>query len=324
LFLAGFGSRKASSAQTSEDRSSGTAFPLSVTLNKSAQKAGAIATAPLAHVLRTRQIQAYGTVLSLQGLANLGKSYAQAGAKVENAKTRRHVSQVEYARQKALYAHNQSSSLKDLQLAESRKNRDQVDLSTARTERRVLTATALQQWGKVIAGWVFSTAPTYSKLIDQEHLLIQVTLPAAETMPRMITIQAVGRSRWKADFVSPAPRTDPQIQGLSYFYTISTPTRELRAGMNVAAFLPVGSRIGGFVVPGSAVVWQNGQPLVFVQTGREHFTARTVATNLPISGGYLVTKGFSPDERLVVAGAQTLLSEALLSRTAGGGGGDDD
>ena len=200
-------------------------------------------------------------------------------------------------------------------------------MSTARTERRVLTAKALQQWGKVISGWVFSTAPTYSKLIDQEQLLIQVTLPAAEKiepMPRTITIQAVGRSRWKADFVSPAPRTDPQIQGLSYFYRISTPTRELRAGMNVAAFLPVGSRIGGFVVPGSAVVWQNGQPLVFVQTGREHFTARPVATNIPVSGGYLVTNGFTPAERLVVTGAQTLLSEALLSRTAGGGGGDDD
>lgn len=83
--------------------------------------------------------------------------------------------------------------------------------------------------------------------------------------------------------------------------------------MNVAVFLPAGPTIGGFLVPSSAVVWQNGQPLVFVQTGAEHFTARPIATNIPVPGGYLVTSGFSAAERVVVDGAQVLLSVALLA-----------
>ena len=66
--------------------------------------------------------------------------------------------------------------------------------------------------------------------------------------------------------------------------------------------------------------------LVFVQTDTEHFTARPVATNIPLPGGYLATNGFSAGERLVVEGAQDLLSEALLSgsKAAGGGEGDND
>ncbi|MDR3569502.1 MAG: hypothetical protein P4L43_15875 [Syntrophobacteraceae bacterium] len=307
----------------------GMAYPLSVALKKSEQKRAGIVTAPLSHVSHVREIEAYGTVLSLQGLAGLGKSHARASAQVENAKTRLELSRVEYARRKALYTHNQISSLKNLQLAESAWNQDKVNLRTARAGRQSLTGIALQQWGEVISGWVFHDAPIYAKLIDQQELLVQVTLPIGEkiaAMPRVITIQTAGRSRLKADFVSPAPRTDPQIQGVSYFYMVSSRAGQVQSGMNVTAFLPAGPPIEGFIVPTAAVVWQAGQPLVFVQTDGQHFAARPVATTIPLWGGYLVTSGIAPGEGVVVDGAQTLLSEALLSggKAAVGGGGDDD
>ncbi len=311
-----FGADQAWSAQTARMQPSRTYPSIAVTLAKAAQKRARIVTGTLGHVFYTKKIQAYGMVLSLQGLANLARSYARARAQVENAKTKLQVSQLEYARQKALYAHNQSSSLKELQLAESVRNQNLVNLETALMEQRILVGTALQQWGEVISNWVFNNAPSYSKLIDREEMLVQVSLPAGEKispMPRETTIKPAGQVRLIARFVSPSPRTDPKIQGLSYFYMVSSRIGQLEVGMNVAVFLPAGPTIGGFLVPSSAVVWQNGQPLVFVQTGAEHFTARPIATNIPVPGGYLVTSGFSAAERVVVDGAQVLLSVALLA-----------
>lgn len=303
---------------------------LSVILDASAQKKADIATAPLVHVFRTNHIRAYGRVISIKGLSSLESLYAVAGAKVENAKTTLHVSQMEYARLKNLYEHNQSSSLKDLQLAQSTWNQDKVDLRTAQTQQMALRGAALQQWGKVISNWVFTGSTDYLKLINRRDALVQVTLPAGgkiEAMPREITIKPTGLGRFKARFVSVSPSTDPQIQGLSYFYIVSNRSGQVRTGMNASVFVPEGPPIGGFLIVSSAVVWQDAEPFVFVQTGAENFEARPIGANIPVVGGYLVIKGFSLGDRIVVEGAQTLLSQALLSGTKSGGGhgdGDDD
>ncbi|MGC9193891.1 MAG: efflux RND transporter periplasmic adaptor subunit [Syntrophobacteraceae bacterium] len=321
---------RAGCAQTPGAKASLVDPALSVVLDASAQKRAGIATAPLIHVFRANHIRAYGTVISTAGLSSLESSYAVAAAKVENAKTTLHVSQREYARLKNLYERNQSSSLKELQLAQSKWNQDKVNLRAAKTQQTALACAALQQWGKVISDWVFTGAAAYSKLSDRQDALVLVTLPAGEkiaAMPGEITIKPAGLGRFKARFVSASPRTDPQIQGFSYFYIVSNRSGQVRTGMNVSAFLPEGPPTGGFLIVSSAVVWQDAVPFVFVQTGARRFEARPIGANIPVAGGYLVGKGFSLGDRIVVEGAQTLLSQALLSGSksgAGHGDGDDD
>ena len=302
---------------------------ISVVMDKEACEKAGIVSAPLRRISRARQSEAYGRVLSLKGLADLRRSYVLAVARVENAKAKLRVSKVEYKRLKSLYSQNQSSSLKNLQLAESLRSQDQVNLETARTRRRLLAGTALQQWGKVIADRLSTGDRFYWRLMERRDLLLLVSLPPGEDispMPREVTIQPPGKARLAARYVSASPRTDPQIQGLSYFYTVSTKSGQLRTGMNLAVFVPKGQPVDGFLIYSRAVVWQNGQPLVFVQSGEGRFTARPVATNMPVKAGYLVRAGFSASDRVVVTGAQALLSEAHFSvpRKAAGGGGDGD
>ncbi len=49
--------------------------------------------------------------------------------------------------------------------------------------------------------------------------------------------------------------------------------------------------------------------LAYVQIAKDRFTRRPVADQIPYNNGYLVSTGFESGERVVVHGAQLLLSE---------------
>jgi hypothetical protein len=80
----------------------------------------------------------------------------------------------------------------------------------------------------------------------------------------------------------------------------------------------------GLIVPTPAVVWSEGKAWVYQQTATDRFARRAVPTDIPVKRGFFVTEGFSPGDKLVVQGAQALLSEELLLHGQGGGEPDVD
>ena len=75
--------------------------------------------------------------------------------------------------------------------------------------------------------------------------------------------------------------------------------------------------VKGIFIPGSALVWWQGKAWVYRQKDNTHFVRREVQTANPVRDGYLVMKGFSTTDRIVVRGAQILLSLEFQPRTQG-------
>jgi hypothetical protein len=320
-----------------------------ITLDKEAQARSGIAVAPLKPISHREELQAYGTVLELQSLVDLRttlihsrktlvderNSYAAAKAQVEKTRASLDASSKQYERLKVLYEENQNVSAKTFQAAEVTWRSDQANSQAAQealdaseklmgaTEEalQTLEGRALQQWGAVITKWLFDNSPVFEQLIRQQNFLIQITLPSGvqiSSAPQSVHVQTASGTVLSANLVSPSPRTDPRIQGISFFYLAPASGINLLPGMNVVASMPAGPQARGFFISGSAIVWSQGKAWVYIQKGEEQFVRQRVTTKTPAKDGYFVTKGFKRGERIVVKGAQLLLSEEFLTKAQTG------
>lgn len=117
---------------------------------------------------------------------------------------------------------------------------------------------------------------------------------------------------------------DPTTRGQTLLFRVERRGFPLRPGASVTAYLPLsGQARAGVVLPRSAIVRSEGRAWAYVQGGDRGFTRRPVPLDTPAGGGWFVSAGFEPGERVVVEGAQTLLSEELKYQIQIGGEGEE-
>ena len=287
-----------------------------VTLDKATQSKAGIVVAPLQPVEHREQLSAYGTVLQTQGLVDLYRSYSEAKAQVEQTRARLEASQKEYERLKAL-RDNQNISAKVFQAAEATWRSDEAGARSAREALSASEAAARDQWGPVLLRWLVDDAPEFNRLIHSQDILIQLTLPYGARLsvpPENARVQVGEGKPISVRLVSQSSRTDPRIQGRSFFYVAPGAGGVLLPGMNVHAYLPAGATLKGVTVPASAVVWWQGKAWVYVQKDAAQFARREITTDAPVTDGWFVARGLSAGSKLVVTGAQLLLSEEFRAQ----------
>src|SRR5262249_39411343 len=153
----------------------------------------------------------------------------------------------------------------------------------AESHVRTLSATAYQEWGAVVAKSLIDGSPLITRLIERQDFLLQVTLPpgvSIGTVPEMGAIDTGQNTRTKIAFISPATRTDPRIQGVSFFY-VTQAQNDILPGMNVLAFLPSTKSVDGVTIPVSAIVWWQDKAWVYRRIDPERFARTEIATDLP-------------------------------------------
>lgn len=270
------------------------------------------------------QIRATAVVLSPQDLADLRSTYLTAEANAAKAQADLEVSSNEFNRLKLLHQEDQNASLKALQAAEGAMRSSQAEANAAEQQFRLQGAVIEQRWGGVVAKWLTGRAPAFERVIEQKDWLVQVTLPAAVNIAaKRISLQFPDGGTLEANLVSAYPRIDPRIQGASFLYLVPAHTG-LAAGLNLLAQVPLGRVLHGAIVPETAVVWWQGQAWVYEQIGGEKFARLPAPTDMPVPGGWFVTAGLSPDQKVVVRGAQALLSQEFSSQASGSGEKEED
>ncbi len=272
------------------------------------------------------RVRAYGTVLDLATLTTLNTPYVAAVSQLHTAEAKLAASQPAYARSQALYAKD-VGSLAQMQTAEAAVLSDKASVAAAESQVRTLAATALQEWGPVVGRALVSSAGLVNRLIERQEFLLQVTLPPSVSIepPPTASVEVGGSSRrFDVRYISPATRTDPKIQGLSFFYAAGANTGVL-PGMNVRAYLASGHSVEGYVVPSAAVVWWAGRAWVYLRLDEDSFTRREIPTDMPDkdgSGFVVPVRAFGEDgepPQIVVKAAQLLLSEEFRAQIQVGG-----
>jgi hypothetical protein len=287
-----------------------------IRINAAVQERSGIETTRLASEHYIEQVRAYGMVLDAARLTDLSNSHANAEAQLRTARAKSAFSKAAFERAQKLYDREKSVSLVLLQQAEAAFHADDAGVGAAESQVRTFAATAYQEWGPVLGKSLVEKSPMVARLIEREDFLLQVTLPpgmSIQNPPASATIEGPGNARVALTFVSPATRTDPRIQGLSFFYLVPAESGVL-PGLNVLAFLPIGQTADGISVPAEALLWWQDRAWIYRRIGPEAFARTQIATDQPTKGGGYIVKDLPKDAEIVTRGAQLLLSEEFRAQ----------
>ena len=270
-----------------------------LTLDSEAQRRIALKVTTLPAAQHAPEVKGFGRVLDPEPLSLLFAKLASIRATAE-------ASQREWKRLKMLSAQDNTSA-RALQTTEAAAQRDHAELVSGQ-HRFLLT------WGRALADRK-DLAELVQSLATGENALVRIDLLAGEllkTRPLGARLFAFAdeNNGVDAELIGTAPAVDAQTQGQGFLFLVKSSRPGFAPGGAVVGYLKVEGEVrNGVVIPLSAVTRFGGKPWIFVQTGDDTFLRREIALETPADEGWFTTRAIKPGERVVVSGAQMLLSE---------------
>lgn len=154
-------------------------------------------------------------------------------------------------------------------------------------------------------------------VVDPSVLWLEANVPASDAarvntgstasfrVPGSDTSWRARRTISVGGVIDSVSRTVPVI------YEVANPDRALKIGMNVQVAVGTGQTLHGVRIPSSAVLDEDGRPIVFVQSGGETFEKRIVEIGARDGDWTLVRSGITAGERVVTAAAYQVRRASL-------------
>ena len=228
-----------------------------------------------------------------------------------------------YSQTDELQASNSALALSSAQAARvGRLYRNQQNATQAALAQATLTAlndqktyalaqTALRtSWGDAVAGW--STQERARRVLELRAG--RASLVRAELDAALSSQAEFSSADIKLELIGLLPQADPQTgrAGALLWLTRSLPALS-RVPINVRAQGALAAA-AAVLIPRSAILRLNGGSFVFIQTADDRYSMRELNSPERSTDGWLVQSGFAVGERIVTAGAASLLT---LARGAG-------
>ncbi len=288
-----------------------------LTIDSLHQKKSGIITNTLIKVKHQKSFTGYGKVLQVDEISAAQMKYQKTKSGFLTAKNNYELSFNEYKRLKKLNRGNSKNiAIKTLQAANTLLMNDKNILRNRRAEYDNTLNYLRQKWGEKFAQDIFNNSPQFKRILTGTDLLLHITLPSGineSINPSFATIRANGGSV-KAEFISKSALTDSQIQGLSYYFIVSSDSKFILPGMDVSGKLSFGSMLTGVIIPSSSIVWNKGKAWSYLEIKKNRFYRYEIDTGIPVKNGYFILGKSLVDKKIVISGAQLLLSQEFKSQ----------
>lgn len=155
------------------------------------------------------------------------------------------------------------------------------------------------------------------ELISEGEILIQITKPSqlsVSEVPSVVWVKNLEGTFFQAKQIFSFPRLDSHKRKIDFIYVAPLQTPAVHPGMILFVHLPVEPQEKGVFVPGSAVVLWQGKSWVYKEKEPGRFIRSEISTSVPVEDGWFVSKGLSAKEKIVVKGAQLILSQEFHSQ----------
>gem|GEM_PF-6613020 len=203
------------------------------------------------------------------------------------------------------------TSVRQAQLneAESRWIAAKLKLEAATLDIGSLRHRMILTWGKELTRWIEDSDARLHLLGNGNGQLLRLVFPSppSSACPDRFVIIQPPRESIPLTCLSAAPRIDDKLTGFPYFY------------LGMAPALPVGGRLTSWqmeprpyvTVPARAILWEGGVPWIYVQSG-DGFVRKALHDYRSASQLWWISREeLTSDQRIVLDGAQILLSTEL-------------
>ena len=232
-------------------------------------------------------------------------AFTQAAAEYEMARTAAVVSQSDFERTQKLAAQDNASP-RVVEAAQAAAGRDALALNSARAK---FTA----EWGVHLAAQTNLLAFA-EKLQTTEIALVKLSL-ASGIFPHplpdsasLLDFDGETKPAVAAEFADDCG-IDPATQAQTLLFSVN---QKLPRSLAVMGQLKTsGEPVNGVLIPATAVLRHEGKGWVYVQTETNQFARVEVSLEGQTDAGWFVRENLSATNRVVVTGAQTLLSAEL-------------